>query len=65
MIELNVPLMLSDSTGKRHAFFIVAESGRYVARGPDLPAGNRSFISPSYNTIEEAVDYAKYRITGV
>lgn len=64
MLELDTPLMMVDSHGHRHIFFIEDEGGKYVARGPDIPTGNRSFISPRQETIEEAVAYARRAILG-
>lgn len=59
---LDTPLMMVDNTGRRHAFFITMDGGKYVARGPDQPSGNRSFISPRMETNEEAVAYASRAI---
>lgn len=65
MVNLDTPLMMVDHAARRHSFFITLDNGKYVSRGPDIPAGNRSFISPRMETIEEAVAYARRAILGV
>ena len=66
MVKLHEPHLMTDSNGKRHVFFITTESGEnygnYIARGSEQPTGNRYFISPPQNTIEEAVAYARKQI---
>ena len=56
------PLMMVDKIGRRHAFFITMDGGKYVAFGSDQPVGNRSFISPRQNTRDEAMEFARQRI---